>query len=220
MTLATPLSHKVHCTIRAPQHVLTEPLDTNMTGDTEGARGWSRRGRVVLWSVVGLMLGLPLVAMQFTDQVNWTPGDFAVAGVLLLGVVIPYELAMKRSGDTDLRAGVAVALGAVFLLIWINGAVGIIGSENNPANLMYGGVIAIAVIGVLIARFQPRGMAYAMYAAALAQASVAAIALAAGLGSPENGPLHIIALNGFFVVLFTAAAILFGKAATKRSRTA
>ena len=64
----------------------------------------------------------------------------------------------------------------------MNLAVGIIGTEDNPANLMYGGVLAVGIVGAIIARFQPHGMARALVATALAQALVAVIALIAGLG--------------------------------------
>ena len=38
---------------------------------------------------------------------------------------------MRKTGDAAYRTAVGVALAAAFLLIWVNGAVGIIGSENN-----------------------------------------------------------------------------------------
>ena len=37
----------------------------------------------------------------------------------------------------------------VFLLFWVNGAVGIIGSEDNPANLLYGGVVLTGFVGII-----------------------------------------------------------------------
>jgi peptidoglycan/LPS O-acetylase OafA/YrhL len=154
--------------------------------------------------------------MQFTDEVNWDVADFALFGALLIGVGVSYELAVRTTGDNAYRAAVGVALAAAFILVWVNGAVGIIGSEDNPANLMYGGVLAVGIIGAIIARFQPHGMARALFATALAQALVAVIALIAGLGSPWSGPLEIVALNGFFVALFVGSALLFQRAARGR----
>ena len=185
-----------------------------MDGITEdgGVRRWSRL-RIAAWSAAALILLLPLVAMQFTDEVNWDVSDFVIFGALLVGVGITYELAARMTGNTAYRAAIGVALAAAFILVWVNGAVGIIGSENNDANLMYGGVLAIGVVGAIIARFQPRGMARALLAMALAQASVAVVALIAGLGSPYSGPLEIVALNGFFVALFAGSALLFREAA-------
>jgi hypothetical protein len=185
-----------------------------MARNTENGGG--RRGsgwRVAGWSAAALVLVLPLVAMQFTDQVNWTVFDFVFAGALILGVGVPFELAMRKTGDTAYRAAVGVALAAGFLLVWINGAVGIIGSENNDANMMYGGVLAVGVVGSIIARFRPPGMAGALVATALAQAAVAVVALAAGLAPEARDLKKIVVLNGFFVVLWAGSALLFWQAA-------
>ena len=181
-----------------------------MEGNTEdggGQRG--SRWRIAAWAAAALILLLPLFAMQFTDQVVWDVADFAIFGALLVGVGVTYELVVRKTGDTAYRAAVGVALAAAFLLGWVNGAVGIIGSEDNDANLMYYGVLAVGLIGAFVARFQPRGMARALFATALAQALVTVIALIAGLGSPWSGPLEILILNGFFVALFVGSAWLF-----------
>jgi hypothetical protein len=117
------------------------------------------------------------------------------------------------TGEAAYRAAVGLALGSALLLVWVNGAVGIIGSENNEANLMYGGVLVVGAIGAIVARFKPEGMARALFATALAQTLVAVIALVGRLGSPNSGPLEIVTVNGFFVALFVGSAVLFWKAA-------
>jgi hypothetical protein len=188
-----------------------------MAEDTEtGRRRHGSRWRRAFWAAAALLLLLPLVAMQFTEEVDWDVADFALAGALMVAVGVPYELAARRTGDVAYRAAVGVALVAAFLLVWVNGAVGLIGSEDNEANLMYAGVLAVGVIGAGIARFQPRGMARAMFATALVQSSVAAIALIAGLGEPYSGPFEIVASNAFFVALFVGSALLFRKAVRGR----
>ncbi len=111
------------------------------------------------------------------------------------------------------RFAVGVALAAAFILAWLSLGVGIIGADGDPANLMYFGVIAIGIIGALIARFRPHGMARVLFAMALAQAAVAVIALLARLGYPYSGPLELVTLNGFFVALFLGSAWLFRNAA-------
>ena len=184
---------------------------------TQSSKNGSRRGRgiwrAIGWSLAALLLLLPLIGMQITDEINWTLFDFIFAGALMLAVGVSYELAAWRTDGTAYRAATAIALAAAFLLIWMNGAVGIIGSEGNPANLMYGGVIAVGIIGSLFARFQPREMVRALLATAVAQATVAMIALAADLGAPHSGPAEIVLLNGFFVALFIGSALLFRQAA-------
>ena len=188
-----------------------------MTGNTENGGG--RRGsrwRIAAWAAAALILLLPLFAMEFTEQVVWDVADFAIFGALLVGVGVTLEIAVRKTRNTAYRSAAGVALAAAFILVWVNGAVGVIGTERDDANLMYGGVLAVGIIGAIIARFQPHGMARALFATALAQALVAVIALIAGLGSPWSGPLEIVALNGFFVALFVGSALLFQKAARGR----
>lgn len=114
---------------------------------------------------------------------------------------------------TTYRIALALALAAALFLLWLSLGIGIIGADGDPANLMYMGVLAVGVLGALIARGRPRGMARALLAMALAQASVAVIALVAGWGLPYSPPLELVALNGFFVALFGGSAWLFRRAA-------
>jgi len=186
-----------------------------MAGTLDQDAGRSRiRWRIVPWAVAALLLALPLVAMQFTAEVTWDETDFLVMGAMLFGACGLFELGTRMTGNAAYRAGVGLAVVAAFLLIWINLAVGIIGSENNPANLMYAGVLAIGIIGIVIARFQPNGMMLALVATASAQALSALIALSFGWGSDgENWPQVIIVLNGFFTALWLASAAFFREAA-------
>jgi len=109
------------------------------------------------------------------------------------------------------RAGVGLALIAAFLIVWLNAAAGLIGIEDDdPANLLYVGVLTIGCIGALIARLQPRGLSLAMFATALALALVGGIAL----WLPNTaGPVQIVIVHGLFVALFAGAALLFRHAA-------
>jgi hypothetical protein len=111
------------------------------------------------------------------------------------------------------RGGVGVALVAALLLLWLSLGVGIIGKDGDPANAMYFGVIAVGMVGVLAARFRPRGMARALIAMALVQSGIALFALIARLGEPWSGPLELSLLNGFFVALCLGSAWLFRQAA-------
>lgn len=115
---------------------------------------------------------------------------------------------------TAYRAAIGVALAAACILVWLSLGVGIIGKDGDPANLMYFGVLAVGIIGAVIARFRPHGMARALFAMALAQALVAAIALVARLGLPWSGPAEIVLLNAFFVAMFAGSAWLFRRAAS------
>lgn len=118
-----------------------------------------------------------------------------------------------RVNSTAYRAAISIALVAAFILVWLSLGVGIIGKDGDPANLMYFGVLAVGIIGAIITRLQPHGMARTLFATALAQALVTAIALIAGLGLPWSGPAEILGLNGFFIALFAGSAWLFRYAA-------
>ena len=166
-----------------------------------------RAARLVL--AAAFILLLPLLAMEVTDQVSWDLADFGIAGALLVGTGVMYELATRKSGSIAYRAAAGVALAAALLLVWINLAVGVIGTEDDRANLMYVGVLAVGIIGAVTARFEPHGMARALLATALAQAAVAVTALVFGLGRPGSGPLEILAVNGLFIALFVGSALLF-----------
>src|SRR6478735_2347857 len=129
----------------------------------------------------------------------WRMAPWMVAALillLLLGACGLYEAAARTTGDLARRAACGIALVAAVLLVWINLAVGIVGSEDNPANLMFGAVLATGIVGALAARFRPRGMARALAATALAQTLVGMIALIAGWGATgENGPWPLMALT-------------------------
>jgi hypothetical protein len=137
---------------------------------------------------------------------NWGLLDFVFAGALVMGVGVIYALAVRMTTDRAYRAAVAVALATAFVLIWANAAVGVIGSEDNPANLIYVGVIVLAILGSLATRFRPKGMAWVMLAVAIAQVAVDVISLAAGFGSAGS-------ITVFFAALWLLAAWLFRKAA-------
>lgn len=157
-------------------------------------------------ATAGLLL-VPLVAMQFTGEVAWTPTDFAVAGALLFSAGLAYKL-IGTMGNGAYRAALGIAVAAALALVWVNLAVGLIGSEDNPANLMYLGVLAVAIIGAVIARLRAKGMARAMFATACALGLVAMIALLA-LGWLWRAPLQVLGVNAFFAALFLASAWLF-----------
>lgn len=82
--------------------------------------------RIVLGT--GFVLLMPLVAMQFTEEVNWKIGDFIVMGILLFSAGLAYELLTRKLSTTTYRIAVGIAIGILFLLIWAELAVGIFGT--------------------------------------------------------------------------------------------
>jgi hypothetical protein len=82
---------------------------------------------IILTLIVALLL-IPLIAMQFTDEVNWTIGDFAVMGSLLLISAFFYELVMRIVSKIKHKIIFMIVIILVFLLIWAELAVGIFGT--------------------------------------------------------------------------------------------
>jgi hypothetical protein len=171
--------------------------------------GWrmARLWRIAPWAVSTGLLLTPLVAMQFTEEVDWGVGDFVIIGALLFGACGAFELAARRTGSIAYRAGAGVALVTAFLIVWVNLAVGIIGEENEAANLLYFGVLAVGIVGSAVARFRPQGMSWAFAAMSLAQAGVLATILIAGWG------LRPAVLTAFLIAPWIACAWLFRRAA-------
>jgi hypothetical protein len=186
-----------------------------MAGQQEVGGAGGRSGlQLAVWGGAGLMLLLPLLAMQFSDEVRWDATDFLLLGAMLAAAGGAWELAARATGSRAYRAGAGLGLAAAFALVWINLAVGIIGSEDNPANLIYGAVLAAGLLVAVAARFRAEGMARVMAATALVQALAAPLAVAAGLGPmPAGAALEVAALNGAFALLWLGSGWLFRKAA-------
>jgi hypothetical protein len=77
---------------------------------------------------IAIMLLIPFIAMQFTNEVNWSVSDFMVAGVLLLGTGLLCELVMRKVKNIKTRLAICGVILFALLIIWIELAVGIFGS--------------------------------------------------------------------------------------------
>jgi hypothetical protein len=78
--------------------------------------------------IVALLLLIPLIAMQFTDEVDWSPFDFIVMGVLLFGTGLMCEFVLRKVKKARYRVALVGAILIAFLLIWAELAVGIFGT--------------------------------------------------------------------------------------------
>ena len=83
---------------------------------------------VIIVFTVALLLLVPLIAMQFTDEVNWNLADFIVAAVLLFGTGLTCEFVLRKVKKTQYRIAIIVSILAVLFLIWAELAVGIFGT--------------------------------------------------------------------------------------------
>lgn len=81
---------------------------------------------IVLTTV--LLLFIPLIAMQFTNEVSWSMFDFIVAGALLLITGLACEFVLRKVKKLEYRIIICLVILAVFLLVWLELAVGIFGT--------------------------------------------------------------------------------------------
>lgn len=91
--------------------------------------------------VVGL-LAIPAVAMQLTDEVDWTAADFVAAGILLAIIGSTLELAFRRAGSIVLAIPVA-ALGLAAMAF---------GNADDAPGLILLGILLVAGAAALAVR--------------------------------------------------------------------
>ncbi len=85
-----------------------------------------RLGGILLFATIILII--PIIAMQFSKEVNWTLSDFIVAGTLLFGTGLLLELVLRKVKKIRTRIILFSIIIASLLITWIELAVGIFGS--------------------------------------------------------------------------------------------
>lgn len=82
--------------------------------------------RAVIWIalVVFVLFALPIAAMQFTSEVDWSASDFLIWGVLLLAAGSTFLWARRKLPRNRWWIAAAVIV-AVFVYVWAELAVGI-----------------------------------------------------------------------------------------------
>ncbi len=87
------------------------------------------RIRVYRWALgIALVLSIPLIAMQFSSEVNWNLMDFLVGGLLLAGTAIMIEIAIQKATEQSYRLAAIASILVGLLLVWVELAVGIFGT--------------------------------------------------------------------------------------------
>jgi hypothetical protein len=83
---------------------------------------------IIILSVIASILAIPLIAMQFTNEVQWDLRDFVAAGILLLSTGLAIELVIRNMKTGTSRTVVLIVILLALFLIWAEMAVGIFGS--------------------------------------------------------------------------------------------
>ena len=82
----------------------------------------------IIFAVVPILLLIPLIAMQFTDEIVWTSLDFIVMGILLLSTGLLCDFVLRKVTKKKYRIVLSIAILVGFLIIWAELAVGIFGT--------------------------------------------------------------------------------------------
>ena len=82
----------------------------------------------IIFTVAIILLLIPLIAMQFTDEVSWTIMDFVVMPILVLSAGLLFDLVMRKITNMNYRIALGVAILLTFLLVWAELAVGVFGT--------------------------------------------------------------------------------------------
>jgi len=182
----------------------------NSTGRAASG-GWTP-WRIARWTAALVLLLIPAVMMRVSNEWHWGIGSFVVAGIMIGGVGLLYELAEKASGSRAYRVGVAIVLVTSFLTVWTT----IVRDDGNGMGFLL--LVVTAAVGAFAAWFRPAGMARAMLGVAMMQALVGvAVATAPVTASVPDGSFKALVFSGFFVVLWLIAALCF-RAAAKGER--
>ncbi|RMG85181.1 MAG: hypothetical protein D6714_06425 [Bacteroidetes bacterium] len=87
----------------------------------------NKRHRIIFLISGGILL-IPLIAMQFTDEVQWNIADFLIAGGLLSGAGLACEMVLRKYKNNLLKPILIGIILMILILIWIELAVGIFGT--------------------------------------------------------------------------------------------
>jgi hypothetical protein len=156
-----------------------------------------------------LLLSIPLAAMKFYTGVVWTFSDFIIAGTLIFGTGLLYKLFARFRPEVLFKTGMGLALITGLLLIWVNMAVGIVGSENNPFNLVYFTVVAAGLLSGFWVQFKPTRLMVVISVMAILMIVISIVAIITGQQSaPGSSVMEILGIHGFFALLFMISALL------------
>lgn len=172
----------------------------------------TRQLRIAGWALAGGLLALPLIAMQFTEEVNWTASDFLFAAVIFTIVGGLFELAARASRNIAYRVANLLTVGGCFLIVWVSMAVGIIGESDDPRNIIYFAIVAMTATGAYVARGTAAGLQRTMQWMAGFMLLVALMHM-----GPARGA---VAFDLFLAALWATAAYLFSTADKQRRSAA
>ena len=162
----------------------------------------------------------PFIAVESADALGLSEDDaffdrlpLLLLALILIGIIIAVVLTWKNK--SGIRSALGLALFTSFLIVWMNAAVGIIGSEENRINIIYYGLVIFSIIWVMFENYSVLGFARSMFASMIVAVLLGvSVMIIAGInGVSFIGLIQIAALNGMFATLYGISALLFRRSA-------
>lgn len=170
---------------------------------------------------IAAVLLIPLIAKFTVPDFGWSNGDFIAAYVMMFVPSLAFLVISHTAKNNEYKYALALALLGAFLMIWIGGAVGIIGTEDNPANVVFFWVLVTGFLSSCLSMFRPVGMSRAMFLTAAAQVAAPIVAYfiwppTDGAGAWDPNILGVFGISYFFAAMFLVSAILFKRSAEQK----
>jgi hypothetical protein len=184
-----------------------------MEKSLDNISGWrSGPWRIAAWSTAAVLMLVPISVQLFSGNFGWDTADFIFVAVVLFVSCFIFDVAARKAPNLSYLIGASFALAAGFGLLVVNGAVGLVGSEDEAHNLLFGIVIVAAIIGAIAARGRPGTMAQAMLTAAIVHIGISTFLLIRAGGVSDGNPqMEVVGLS-IFAAIWLASAWLFRKA--------
>ena len=96
--------------------------------ETQKTKNSQNKRLIGILLVVPVLLMIPLIAMQFTDEVKWSLSDFIIMGILLLGTGLICELVIRSVKTLKYRIVLCMTVLFLLFLVWAELAVGVFGT--------------------------------------------------------------------------------------------
>lgn len=173
-------------------------------------RGWnSAPWRIAAWTMAVALMLVPITVRLIGGPFGWSLGDFLLVATILIAGCLLFDWAARKASNLSYLSAVGAALAAGFGLVVVNGAVGLVGSEDEAHNLLFGFVLLVALFGFVLARGRPAGAARAMFAASALHALISVGLLLTVAGSDTADPRAEWTGLSVFAALWLGSALLF-----------
>ena len=160
---------------------------------------------------MGILL-IPFISQKLNEDVQWSLMDFVFVGILLSSIAICYEWIRYKQPSKYYRFAIWTILITILMVVWINGAVGIVGHEGQSINLLYYISPLLGIIGSLIFNFKASAMSRIFFTVSVVQLLVPMIGWIIwppSVISWSPGMLQVVLFNTILSILYAMGAWLF-----------